>query len=198
MNNRYLPLLFLSVFLLALWVCSGSDAFAMQNISKGRKLWDNIMLWVNFGILVLLFLRYGKKPLMGFLAGEREKTEKTLNAVDAQVREARTKLDAEEEKLTHLDGRLQDVRKTILEVGQREKEKVLEMARRTADQMMEDAHRESEYRLAAAKKALKDEIVDLAVSIVEKKLEAGISPEENTRLLDRFLSDLNTLEKNPS
>jgi len=198
MNKRRLPLLFLSVALLALWVCSGSDAFAMQNISEGRKLWDNIMLWVNFGILVFLFLRYGKKPLMGFLAGERERTEKTLKAVDSQVSEARMKLEAEEEKLRHLDGHLQDARKTILEVGQMEKEKVLEMARRTADQMMEDARRETEYRLAAARKALKDEIVDLAVSIVEKELEAGFSPEENTRLLDRFLSDLNTLEENPS
>jgi F-type H+-transporting ATPase subunit b len=156
------------------------------------------MLWVNFGILVLLFLKYGRKPLMGFLAGEREKTEKTLNEVDSKVREARLKLDAEEEKLRHLDGHLQDIRRTIIEVGQREKEKALEMARRTADQMMEDAHRESEYRLAAARKAVKDEIVDLAVSIVEKKLEAGINREKKDRLLDRFLSELNTLEKNPS
>jgi F-type H+-transporting ATPase subunit b len=166
------------------------DASAMAGISAGRRLWDGIMLWVNFGILVFLFLRYGKKPLADFLGAEKIKIEESLDEVNRQLSAARSKLEAEAGRLRDIEGQLQEVRDRILELGRKEKERVLEMARGTAAQMIADAHRESEYRLAEAKKALKDEMIDIAVSMVERKLRARISPQDNDILLKQFLSHL--------
>ena len=171
------------------------DASAMAEISKGRRLWDNIMLWVNFGILAFLFLRYGKKPLTDFLEGERTKIETTLDAVNGQLGEAKTKLEAEQGKLRDLEGRLQELRERIIELGQREKERTLTMARNSAAQMIEDARKESEYRVAKAKKVLRDEMIDQAVSIVEGKLRTRISSQDNDILLNQFLADLKTQER---
>ena len=69
------------------------------------------------------------------------------------------------------------------------------MARNSAAQMIEDARKESEYRVAEAKKALRDEIIDQAVSIVEGKLRARISLQDNDILLNQFLADLKTQER---
>ena len=171
------------------------DASAMAEISKGRRLWDNIMLWVNFGILAFLFLRYGKKPLTDFLEGERTKIETTLDAVNGQLGEAKTKLEAEQGKLRDLEGRLQELRERIIELGQREKERTLTMARNSAAQMIEDARKESEYRVAEAKKVLRDEMIDQAVSIVEGELRTRISSQDNDILLNQFLADLKTQER---
>ena len=176
-------------------MCFSLDASAMAEISEGRELWDNIMLWVNFGILAFLFLRYGKKPLTDFLEGEKTKIETTLDAVNGQLGEAKSKLEAEQARLRDLEGQLQELRGRILGLGQREKERILETARNSAAQMIEDARKESEYRVARAKKALKDEMVDLAVSIVEGKLRARISLRDNDILLNQFLADLKTSKR---
>ncbi len=164
------------------------DASAMAGISVGRRLWDTIMLWANFGILVFLFLRYGKKPLTDFLAGEKSKIEEHLDAVNHQLGEAKSRLEAEQGRLRDIEGQLRELRGRILELGRQEKERILEMARGSAAQMIEDAHMESELRLAAAKKAFKNEMIDLAVSIVEGKLKTRISSEDNDILLNQFLS----------
>ena len=171
------------------------DASAVAEISEGRRLWDNLMLWVNFGILAFLFLRYGKKPLTDFLEGERTKIETTLDAVNGQLGEAKTKLEGEQTKLRDLEGRLQELRERIIELGQREKERTLTMARNSAAQMIEDARKESEYRVAEAKKVLRDEMIDQAVSIVEGKLKTRISLQDNDILLNQFLADLKTQER---
>jgi F-type H+-transporting ATPase subunit b len=170
------------------------DASATAEISEGRRLWDNIMLWVNFGILAFLFLRYGKKPLTDFLEGERTKIETSLDAVNGQLGEAKTNLEAEQAKLRDLEGQLQQLRERIIELGRREKERTLTMARNSAAQMIADARKESEYRVAEAKKALRDEMIDQAVSIVEGKLRARISLRDNDILLNQFLADLKTQE----
>lgn len=195
MNKQRHACLRLLCFVLVLGAATallGSDAFGMEETGTGRKLWNGIMLWVNFGILVFLFNKYGKKPLMDFLDHEREKIKETLDAVTTQLDEARTMMDAEVEKLNGMDEHLEELRKTIVELGQREKERLVEVAKSTADQMIEDAEKESGYRLAAAKKALNDEMVDIAVSIVEKRLARGLTPEDNKKLVNEFIADLET------
>jgi F-type H+-transporting ATPase subunit b len=176
-------------------ISSSPDASAMAEISAGRRLWDNIMLWVNFAILAFLFLRYGKKPLTDFLEGEKAKIETTLDAVNGQLGEAKSKLEDEQTKLQDLEGQLQDLRERILELGRREKERILTTARNSAAQMIEDARKESEYRVAGAKKALRDEMIDQAVLIVEGKLRDRISSEDNDLLLNQFLADLKTPQR---
>jgi F-type H+-transporting ATPase subunit b len=192
MDRRTFSHLLIGALVFIVLMSFSLDVSAMAGISEGRRLWDNVMLWVNFGILVFLFLRYGKKPLTDFLAGEKTKIEKTLDAVSHQLGEAESRLEAEQGRLRDIEGQLQEVRGVILELGQKEKGRVLEKARIAAAQMIEDAHGEFEYRLAAAKKALKDEMIDIAVSIVEGKLRARISSQDNDILLNQFLSDLKT------
>jgi F-type H+-transporting ATPase subunit b len=171
------------------------DAFAMEETGKGRKLWDAFMLWINFGILVFLFRKYAKKPLLDFFRHERNRIEEDLNKVDTQLREATSIMDAEADKLGSLDERLKEIRDMIVELGQREKEKIIETAKITANQMIEEAKKESQYRLAAAKKALNDEMVDIAVSVVEKRLRKGLTPDDNKTLVERFIADLETSKR---
>ena len=66
----------LCVMMFLLFFCPNS--FAEEEITSGRRLWDNIMLWVNFGILAFFFMKYAKKPLLTFLSGERLKVEDNI------------------------------------------------------------------------------------------------------------------------
>ncbi|MBW1886977.1 MAG: ATP synthase F0 subunit B [Deltaproteobacteria bacterium] len=191
-NNRCLMIFFLFLGASAIMILLIPDAFAGEGISTGRKIWDNILLWINFGILVYFFLKYGKQPLKDFIHGERNKIDVTLNTADEKLNKAKSVLDEESDSLKDIDGRLQELKKSIIEMGQKEKEKAIETAKTTANQMMEDAKKESQYKLAMARKALKDEMVEIAISLVEGRLKEKISLEDDRILVNQFIDRLDT------
>lgn len=166
------------------------DALGAETISEGRKLWDLILRWVNFGILVFFFLKYGKAPLMRFLNGERNRVEKTLHEIDKDLNLSRMRLQEESKKLEDIEGSLQDLRKNILEMGKKEKERILEDARSTADQMIAQAESETEIKLEGAKRQLNDKVVERALGLAEKQLQASFSDRDNDQLLQGFVGDL--------
>lgn len=167
-----------------------SDAFAVEEITKGRKLWNNIMLWVNFGILVFLFIKFAKNPLMNFLYGEQKKVGETLSSVEEKVKSARSLMDTEADKLKDIDQNLRQIKKDIIDLGKLEKDKIIESAKQTADQMIEDAKKQSEYRLELAKNKFSKEMLDIAVSIAVDRLKKGITIEDNEKIIDQFTSRL--------
>lgn len=186
---------FLIIFIFITIPILSPNAYAIEKMSTGRIIWDNIMLWINFGILVFLFLKYAKKPLMGFLRGESDKIEEDLNDVETQLKKAKSIMDSEVVNLKDLEGRIQEIRENIIEFTQREIEKTIEKAKITANQMIEGVNKESKYKLEMAKKAIEAEMMDIAISIVEGKLKKGLKPEDDEKLINQFLSGMDTAKK---
>ena len=167
-----------------------SDAFAAEGTGAGRKLWDSIMLFVNFGILVFLFIKFARKPLMDFLYGERKKIAARLNEMEKQVKEAKALMETEAEKLKSIDIRISEIRERVISLGQKEKDSIIEKAQTTAKQMIEDAKNETEYKLEAAKKRFGEEMLEIAVSIAKENLKKSITSEEDERIINTFSDDL--------
>jgi F-type H+-transporting ATPase subunit b len=172
-----------------------TDAFAAEKLSSGRRLWDNIMLWVNFGILVFFFLKYARKPLMDFLRGIRDKIKKDLDTIEKQFESAESQMNAESAKIEEIDQHIEALRQNIIEMGKKEKERIIEQAKQTAKRMIEDAEAYSGYQLAKARKELSDKMVDIAISMVKERLVMGISEQDNEKLINQFIVDLNASKR---
>ncbi len=168
------------------------DAFAAEKLSSGRRLWDNIMLWVNFGILVFFFLKYARKPLMDFLRGIREKIKKDLDAIETQFKDAESQMNAESAKIEEIEKHIETLRQNIIELGKKEKARIIEQAKKTAKRMIKDAEAYSGYQLAKARKEISDEMVDIAISMVKERLVRGISEQDNEKIINQFLVNLST------
>ena len=187
---------FLVLGVLGLIAVLGTDAFAAQKTSEGRKLYNTIMLFVNFGILAFLFIKYARKPLVNFLKGESSKIAEDLDSIDEQLKKARSALSIEEEKFSGTEERMQKIKADIIELGHSEKEKIIENAKQTADKMIEDTKRKSEYKLETAKKALGIEVMDIAVSIAREKIQKEITRADDEALFNQFLSNLDSVKGN--
>ena len=187
-----LLILFISLGAITCSLCLSSDALAVGDSTPGRKLWDLDLLWINFGILVFIFLKYGKRPLMDFLRGEQHKIEGDLNEINERFEAVKTVMDAEANNLDDIEQRLAKTRDGILEMGKREKEKIIEQGKIAAEKMIKDAENYAKYQIARAKKELSEEMVDIAVSMVEEKLVKGISEEDNEKLIKQFVVDVET------
>jgi F-type H+-transporting ATPase subunit b len=192
----------LAEIILLLGVCwfftPDAEVFAADELSSGRKLWDNALLFINFGILVFFFIKYAKNPLMNFLRGARNDVESGLNKVETQLNRATSLRDAELDKLKNIQAQIDKIRADILELGRHEKEKHIEEGKIAAENMIEDAKNYALRRIQSAKKVLADEMIDRAFSTVEKALVKEFSPKDNDTIVNQFLNELKTTKQHLS
>jgi len=175
-----------------------AEVLAADELSLGRKLWDNSLLFINFGILVFLFLKYGRKPLVDYLRGVRKDVESDLNKVETRLSHATSLRDAELDKLEGIQAHLDKIREDILELGRHEKEKHIEEGKIAAENMIQHAKNYAHNKIQEAKKVVADEMIDRAFSTVEKVLVKEFSPKDNENVIDQFLNDLKTTKQHLS
>ena len=175
-----------------------AEVLAADELSLGRKLWDNSLLFINFGILVFLFLKYGRKPLVDYLRGVRKDVESDLNKVETRLSHATSLRDAELDKLEGIQANLDKIREDILELGRHEKEKHIEEGKIAAENMIQHAKNYAHNKIQEAKKVVADEMIDRAFSTVEKVLVKEFSPKDNENVIDQFLNDLKTTKQHLS
>ena len=154
------------------------------------KLWTESMLFVNFGVLVFFYIRFAKKPLEKFLKGSGTRISDQLQEIEAGVKEARSRMEAEAERFRNINESLASITESIIAAGAREKENVIERARSVADKMIEDAKKEAEYKMLTAKKRFRDEMLEAAIKITAEIIKRNITREDDDRLINEFSSDL--------
>ena len=194
-NNRFILFFFSICFGAGIFLLDGSSALAQEAMSPGRRVWNNIMLLFNFGILVFVFVKYARKPLMDLLRNMCRKIEETLNTAGHQLREAQVRLDEEKAKLETIEEHLKTIEERILQIAAAEKAAIIEHGRLSAERMIENAGSYANYRLSMAQKALSDELVDMAVAIAGQRLAAGVSAKDDIRLVENFLGGLEASKK---
>jgi len=155
-----------------------------------RKPYNVIMLWINFGILVALFLKFARKPLIAALRGVHDRIKEEIEGIKKQHREVKGQMDSEEARLAEIQQHLEEIRSRIIEMGEQEKQKIIEQAKVTAEKMIEDARAYAGFQMTRARKQLSDEMVDMALSKVEERLKEEITPEDNEKLVNDFLGNL--------
>jgi F-type H+-transporting ATPase subunit b len=189
---RYDAVLYVAAGVALFIFLDSHDAFAEAGPSSGRRLWNNIMLWANFGILAFFFLKYAKKPLLNYLRSVREKIEENLNTINHDVQMAKSSMEAENKKLQEIEDHLEEIKARITEIGRAEKDRIIESGKATAQEMIENAKAYANYKLSVAKKKVSDELVDTAVSMAAERLRKGISQEDSDQLVAKFFKDLET------
>ncbi len=187
-------ILFFALILLLI----GSNCLAAEEISEGKKLYASIMTWVNLGIMIL-WLRFVIKKLTNktvtdILKDESDRISEQLKTVEAEVNDARSRMEEESEKLKKIDGDLETVTRNIIEAGSREKDGIISKARSVADKMVKDAEKEAEYKMQAARKRFSEEMLDIAVQITVENIKKNITREDDNNLITAFSSGLNSEE----
>lgn len=166
------------------------DVLSLEKGSTGRKHWDNFMLFVNFGILVYLFIKYAKTPMMNYLRSQRNSVEKKLNELTEEKKGIQSQRDAEADQIKDIDRIIEEIRSHILEMGKKEKEKIIQQGKALADKVIQDAKAYSEHRIIAARQELSEEMVDLALSMTRDKLLKGMTDKDNDNLVNQFIRNL--------
>ena len=185
-----------SYFSLIIAFCIFSIAFACVAFGAEEEgshaPWWKDYIWkvINFGILVIILYKFGKKPLQSMLKQRTEMIEKTL-------KEAREAKELAEKALREVDVRLKEKDKEIAEIlsvtkrsGETERENLIEQGDKLKEKILEQAKANIAFELKHAKEAIKAEAAEIAIELAEKKLKEKLTTEEQEKLLEESIAKI--------
>lgn len=191
---KIFPLIILSSIVLS--GCSGSPFNSEDFTSRiFFNLWDFLAVFAAFIILILVAFFFAYKPIKKFIKNRGDYVEGKISEAEQREEKSRSLISEGE----HFVSSSKKEAKQIIEKAQidakSQKEQILLEARQEATKEKEKARKEIELEIEANKKAIHDEIVDVAITASEELLSREVSDKDNKRFLDDFVSDLSKDKK---
>lgn len=174
-------------FVLALHLL-GYDAFAAEKSSSWRPTYDLVLRWANFAIIVFLVNKYAKAPIMNFLRGQKEKLAKEIEKLESEKENIAEKVESTKKALDESEIRFDELKKRIVQQGERRKQHIIESAQNQSRIMLDDANRKIEAYILSSKNKFKAELVDAAIDLARERLPKEITDEDNEQFISQYLS----------
>ena len=165
-----------------------TPAPAMAASAEWRPLYDTIMRWVNFGIMVALFLKYARGPLVDFIRSKRGEVAAEIKRFEQEKNEALAKVAETEQALAQSQERLEAIRERLVDQGEARRQQIVADAQRESEIILQSAQSKIEADLIRARQALKSDMVERAVALALQRLPAEMTPQDDQRWVDRFIS----------
>jgi len=165
----------------------------MENIGINLPLL--IAFLINFGILFLLLMVFGYKPIMKMLDDRQAKIRESMEQAE-RIREQTAK--SEEQIKAHLESARKDGQAIILQatqMGEKLKEEAREDARKEASMVIERAKLEIERDRDKAIEGLRGEFADIAIMAAEKVINESLDKKKHKKLIDDVLEGSTLFKK---
>ncbi len=160
-----------------------------------RPIYDQVMLWINFFIFVFLAVKYGKKPLLNFLQGQKDEVADQIHRLQKQKNALEAKINKTHTMIKDSSTRFEQIKSRIMEDGERSKQKIIDDAKMQSKNIIEVEKLKATTQIAQAKDEFMAELVDEASALAQKKLPSEINDSDHNNLLDLFLSNISQAPK---
>ena len=173
----------------------GSGALAAETNGGWRSSYDVIMMWLNFAILAIVLIKFGKNPIKGFLRDQRENIASTIRDIEAQKEANDAQIRQAQQLMQENTARFEEVKEKIIAEGERRKQAIIEGARRESQLMLEHTNFWIQRQILQAKQRLRSELIDEAVEHALQRLPQTLTPEDNRKFISRYLTEIDALTK---
>jgi F-type H+-transporting ATPase subunit b len=182
------PLYVACALVLLTMLLLASPAIASEG-AGWRSTYDLVMRWVNFFILVFLLVKFGRKPLLGFLGEQKKSVETQLAKLEQRRQTVMQDMAALEEKMAARDKRLSEIVEQTRLQAEQERQQIVDGARAESAILLENAKTRIQARLVETKMQFRTELLDMAVDIAAKELPQVITADDQNRLLGTYLAN---------
>jgi len=143
--------------------------------------------WVNLLILFGVIFYFSREPVSAFLGSRSKAIRKEIEEAHAARVEAEQKLKAMEAQMRELDSELDALKVQAQLEADQEKGRILEQAAEESKKIVAVSEREIEGLTRAARQNLRDYAIELSMQMAKEKIIAGMDSEAQGRVIDRFL-----------
>jgi F-type H+-transporting ATPase subunit b len=166
----------------------GTEASAANNSEGWRPVFDLVMRWLNFGIIVFILVKYARTPIKDFLLSRRAEVAREIEMVEDKKEAANKKIQDAARMLDESEKRFARVKERIIQEGEAKKQKLIEDAQQESKILLASTMKKIENQLLETQRAFKSELVDTAISLAMKRLPDEITTEDNQNFTIRFLA----------
>ncbi|MGB8656391.1 MAG: F0F1 ATP synthase subunit B [Candidatus Zixiibacteriota bacterium] len=156
----------------------------------GLELGQVITQIIGFLIAVILLKKFAWKPLLSMLEERRSRIKAEFDGIDEQKRINQKLLADYEAKLKEIDA----LARVKIQEGAREGEKmageIKETARREAREIVAKTKEDIQRDLEKAKVQLRDDVVQMTLSLTEKLIGEKLDEERDKKLISRLADEL--------
>lgn len=172
----------------ALVLCA-TVALASEGGGEHHLNWTNFVLRViNFVIFAGLLYYFGAKKIAAFFGGRRKQIETQLHDLDERKTKAEARLAEVEKSIANLAAEKAKILDEYRAQGEALKAAIIDKAEQDAAKIRAQAEtgaaQEGVYKL----RELRAEIAELVIEAAEKILKEKLSPEEQAKLIDKYLT----------
>jgi len=172
---------------------TSTETLAADTSVNWRPTYDLVMRWLNFGILIILFFKYARKPLAAFLKGKSRQIEESIKRVEEEKEILKSRIDEllNERKKGRED--LQQIRNRFISQGELKKQKIIDEAKKESLLLLENAQRKIEHEISTARDRLQIEMVDQAIDLAMQNLPQLMTDQDTQNSLKVYLDGLHSL-----
>ncbi len=178
------------VVLGSLLLLLASPVWAATAAEHGTN-WPLLGLQVlNTAVLVLILLRFTRRPIRDFLLQRSHRIRRQIDAAETRLREAETEIEQLRRRLVRFEEEKQEIIARSGEQAEAERAQTLERVRATAERIREEARRVADQEIERARQVLQSEAAELAVSLARDLLREQLTLDDDRRLLREYVNRL--------
>ncbi len=172
-----------------------TEAFGAEASANWRPTYDIVMRWVNFGILIVLFFRYARRPLAAFLNGRSRQIQENIKEVEKEKEAIKKRVN--ELQMERKEGRkhLQQIRDRVISQGKRKKQKIIDDAKKESHLLLESAKQKIGHEITSAREKLQAEMVDRSIELAMQKLPQLMNDQDTQNSLKVYLDGIHSLSQ---
>lgn len=145
---------------------------------------------INFLVVVMVLVRFGKKPVMEGLAARKKTIMQNIDQATALRKDAEKRLADYKKKLARIEERRAELHQESRAAWETEKARILAEATEKASRLRKDAEFRVSQELKQAESDLMVQAVDGAVLAAEQLIRSRIEDRDQQRLADEFAASL--------
>jgi F-type H+-transporting ATPase subunit b len=154
----------------------------------GNAIWTLVI----FVLVVVLLGKFAWGPVLGLLKQREEFIHKSLSDAKRDRDEAEAKLKDYAAKLQSAQAEAMKILEEARRDGARLRDELGERAKTEAGTIVANAQRQIQLETSRALVQIRQEAVDLSVAIASKLLQRNISKEDNEKIIDEALRQIDT------
>ena len=196
MKNKGKIILVLLFSALTLTGCDGAPFNSKDFISRiSFNVWDFLAVFLAFIVLLLAAFYLGYKPIKKFIKDRGDYVEGKIKAAESREEKSRTLVSEAEKNVAESKKSAVLIVEKAQEDANKQKEAIIAQAKEEAKQEKEKAKQEIAQEIEASKDEIHREIVSVALDASEKILSREVKEDDNKRLVEDFVKDLEKEDK---
>jgi len=178
------------IFLILFLHFSSTCSLAAEAKSDWRPVYDTVLMWINFGIILFLTIKFGKAPLLNFLKGCTDDISSEIDLLEKEKTKTSADIDETNEKIEKSNLRLAEIKEKIIVNGEKTKLKILKDAENQSMLMLKAAQQKSNNYITQAKNNFRSELIDTAFGMAIAKLPEKITKQDNDNILKNYINNI--------